>query len=73
MKAELEKELSALSLEEKNEVFTFLMPLVTPDFEEEADSTELIEELERRLDSDKKNPEAAISFEEFNERWAHIG
>jgi putative addiction module component (TIGR02574 family) len=72
MKAELEKELSALSLEEKNEVFTFLMPYVTPDFEEN-EATELMQELERRLEADKKKPGAAISLEEFNKRWAHIG
>jgi len=72
MKAELEKELSALSLEEKNEVFTFLMPFVTPDGNPE-EATELMQELERRLEADKKNPGAAISLEEFNKRWAHIG
>ena len=70
MKAELEKELSALSLEEKNEVFTFLMPFVTPNFEDVP--TELVQELEARLEADKKNPDAAISLEQFNKRWAHI-
>ena len=72
MKAELEKELAALSLEEKNEVFTFLMPFVTPDGNPE-EATELMEELERRLEADKANPGGAVSFENFNKRWAHIG
>ena len=71
MKAELEKKLSELSLEEMNEVFNFLMPFVSLDSQEK--QTELTEELERRLEADKKNPEAAIRFEEFNKQWAHIG
>lgn len=73
MKAELEKQLTGLSLEEKNEVFTYLLPFVTPDFDGEADSEDLILELEKRLEDDKANPGAAIGLEEFNKRWAHIG
>jgi len=72
MKAELEKELSELSLEEKNEVFNFLMPYVTPE-PSAVKASELTEELERRLEADLKNPDAAVSLEEFNKRWAHIG
>jgi|GEM_PF-3255796 len=73
MKAELERQLTGLSLEEKNEVFTYLLPFVTPDFDGEADSEDLILELEKRLKADKKNPEAATSLDEFNKHWAHIG
>jgi hypothetical protein len=73
MKAELEKQLTGLSLEEKSEVVSFLMPFVTPEFDGEADSDDLIEELEKRLEADKANPGAAIGLEEFNKRWAHIG
>jgi putative addiction module component (TIGR02574 family) len=68
MKAELEKELSELSLEEKNEVFTFLMPYVTPDFEDEPVSAELMEELERRLAAHKADPSGSITIEEFKQR-----
>jgi len=71
MKAELKKELSALSLEEKSEVFTFLMPFVTLDGDLDG-STELVDELERRLKADKLNPGNAVSFQDFNKRWAHI-
>ncbi len=73
MKAELEKQLSALSTDEKNEIFAYLMPFVTEDRDEETESPELIAELERRLAADKANPEAAISLEEFNQRWKHLG
>ena len=73
MKAELERQLTGLSLEEKNEVFTYLLPFVMPDFDGEADSEDLILELEKRLKADKKNPEAATSLYEFNKHWAHIG
>ena len=73
MKAKLEKQLTGLSLEEKSEVVSFLMPYVTPEFDGEADSADLIEELEKRLEADKKNPGAAISLDEFNKRWEHIG
>ena len=71
MKAELAKELIELSLEEKNEVFTFLMPYVTPPQEDDEISPELMAELERRIAEDDLNPDAAISLEEFKLRWAH--
>lgn len=70
MKAALEKELSALSLEEKNEVFTYLMPFVTP-ADDDSISPELRTELDRRLEEDDRNPEAAMSLEEFKNRWTH--
>jgi hypothetical protein len=71
MKAELEQKLTELSLEEKTEVFSFLVPFVTPEFHE-LDSSDLIKELEKRLEADINNPDAAISLEEFNKRWNHI-
>ncbi len=70
MKASLEKELSALSLEEKVEAYTYLAPFVTPP-ENEDISPELLEMLDRRLEEDERNPEAAMSLEEFKNRWAH--
>jgi hypothetical protein len=73
MKAELEKQLTGLSLEEKSEVVSFLMPFVTPEFDGEADSDALIKELEKRFEADKENPGAAISLDEFNKCWEHIG
>lgn len=70
MKAALEKELSALSLEEMNEVFTFLMPFVTPE-DGDSISPELMVELESRIRGDELNPEAAMTFEDFKHRWSH--
>ena len=70
MKAALEKELAALSLEEMNEVFTFLMPFVTPD-DGDSIAPELMVELESRIREDELNPEAAMTFENFEHRWSH--
>jgi putative addiction module component (TIGR02574 family) len=67
MKAELEKELAALSLEEKNEVFTFLMPFVTPGFDDEVPA-DLMAELERRLAAHEADPTGSITLEEFKKR-----
>lgn len=69
MKAALEKELSALSLEEKAEVFSYLAPFVTPD--DEPISAELMAELERRLKEDEQHPERAMSLEEAKKHWVH--
>ena len=68
MKADLEKELLALSLEEKIEVLVFLIPFVTSDPKDEI-PPELIADLEHRIAADNENPDAAISFEEFKRRW----
>ena len=65
MKASLEKELSALSLEEKNEVFAYLMPFVTPDEESEEISPELMAELEKRLAAHRADPAGSMTLEEF--------
>lgn len=70
MKAALEKELSALSLEEKNEVFNYLMHFVTP-AEEDPISHELMAELDKRLEDDDRNPDAAMTLEAFKKRWSH--
>lgn len=70
MNAELEKKLSGLSLEEKSEVVSYLMPLVTPPESDEI-SPELMKELKRRMLEDDLNPQAAMSLENFKLRWAH--
>jgi len=63
MKAELEKELASLSFEEKNEVFNFLLPFVTPDADEI--SPELLAELENRLAAHRADPTGSMTLEEF--------
>lgn len=68
MKAELEKQLTGLSLEEKNEVFTYLLPFVTPGFDEEPIHPELLSELERRLAAHQADPSGSITLEEFKKR-----
>ena len=70
MNTELEDKLLALSLTEKIEVYMYLMPFVTPDFNETEVSPELIMELERRVREDQANPEKAISFEDFKNHWS---
>ena len=67
MKAALEKELSALTLEEMNEVFTYLAPFVTP-VDDDAVSNELMAELEQRLVSHRSDPTGSITFEQFKNR-----
>lgn len=67
MKAALEKELSALSLEEKNEVVTFLMPFVTPT-DSEGISSEILEILENRLQEHRADPTGSITLEQFKNR-----
>jgi len=68
MKAELERQLTGLSLEEKNEVVSFLMPFVTPDFDEDPIHPELSSELERRLSVHLADPSGSITLEEFKKR-----
>ena len=67
MKAALEKELSALSLEEKNEVVSYLMPFVTPP-ESDDISPELLELLEQRLKQHRSDPTGCITLEQFKNR-----
>ena len=71
MKAELEKELSSLSLEEKHEVLCYLMPLVAPEAGEGGISIGLTDDLDARVREDELQPDAAISLDEFKLRWAH--
>lgn len=68
MKAELEKQLTGLSLEEKSEVVSFLMPFVTPTDDEDEVSPELMAELERRLEAHRADPSGSITLEEFKKR-----
>lgn len=70
MKAALEKELSALTLEEKNEVFTYLVPFIMP-VDDFIISPELMTELNRRIEEDDKFPETAISLDQFRSHWSH--
>ena len=68
MKVELEHQLTRLSLEEKSEVVSFLMPFVSQDFEEDEISPELLSELDRRLEAHRANPTGSITLEQFKER-----
>ncbi len=68
MKAELAQKLIELSLEEKNEVFIFLMPYVTPPHEEDEISPELMAELERRFAEHRADPSGSITLEDFKSR-----
>jgi hypothetical protein len=67
MKAALEKELSALTLEEKNEVLNYLAPYAIPD-EDDSISNELMEELNKRLVSHRSDPTGSITLEQFKNR-----
>jgi hypothetical protein len=67
MKAALEKELSALTLEEKNEVLNYLAPYAIPD-EDDSISSELMEELNKRLVSHRSDPAGSITLEQFKNR-----
>lgn len=64
MNATLQKELAALSLEEKAEVIDFLLPAVVGAEDDEI-SPELMAELERRIDAHEKDPSGAITLEEW--------
>lgn len=64
MNATLQKELAALSREEKAEIIDFLIPAVAGP-EEEDISPELAAELERRIAEHETDPSGAISLEEW--------
>ena len=68
MNATLQKELAALSREEKAEVIDFLLPDVVGAEDEEI-SPELLAELERRIDEDEANPGRSITLEEWRKRF----
>ncbi len=68
MKTELEHQLTGLSLEEKSEVVSFLMPFVSPAEDNEGISPELMAELDRRLEAHRADPSGAITLEQFKKR-----
>ena len=68
MNATLEKELAALSPEEKAEVIDFLLPAVVGDENDEIPA-ELLAELERRDDAYESNPTGALTLREFDRKW----
>ncbi len=68
MNATLEKELDALSPEEKTEVIDFLLPSVVGSDNDEI-STDLLAELERRDDAYEANPTGAMTLREFDKKW----
>ncbi len=68
MNATLEKELTALSPEEKAEVIDLLLPEVIAQDEEDIPK-ELLAELERRCDEYDANPAGGMSLREFDQKW----
>ena len=68
MNATLEKELTALSPEEKAEVIDFLLPEVVGNDNDEI-SAELLAELERRDDAYEANSTGAMTLREFDKKW----
>lgn len=67
MNTTLEKELTALSPEEKAEVVDFLLPAVVGNDEEIA--PDLLAELERRDDAYEASPAGALTLREFDQKW----
>ena len=68
MNATLEKELTALSPEEKAEVIDFLLPEVIAQ-DDESIPPELLAELERRCDAYDANPTGGMTLKEFDRKW----
>jgi hypothetical protein len=68
MNATLEKELAALSPEEKAEVIDFLLPEVIRQ-DDEGIPAELLTELERRCDEYDANPTGEMTLKEFDQKW----
>lgn len=64
MNAILQKELAALSIQEKAEIIDFLLPDVVRAEDEEI-SPDLMEELERRIEAHQQDPSGAITLEEW--------
>ena len=64
MNASLQKELAALSREEKAEIIDFLIPAVAGS-EDDDISPELMAELERRIAEHEADPSGAITLEEW--------
>ena len=72
MKAELEIALTALTIEEKTEVYTFLSPFVTPPSRDEDVSPDLLVELEKRLVLHRADPSGAVTLEQFKRRQFNV-
>lgn len=68
MNATLEKELTALSRDEKAEVIDFLLPDVIAQ-DDESIPAELLAELERRCDAYDANPTGEMTLKEFDQKW----
>ena len=68
MNVTLEKELAALSPQEKAEVIDFLLPDVVGRDNDEI-PTELLAELERRDAAYEANPTGAMNLREFDQKW----
>lgn len=68
MNAILEKELAALSPQEKAEVIDFLLPDVVGSDSDEIEA-ELLAELERRDDAYEANPAGGLTLREFDGKW----
>ncbi len=64
MNATLQKELAALSREEKAEIIDFLIPAVAGS-EDDDISPELMAELERRIAEHEADPSGAVTLEEW--------
>jgi hypothetical protein len=67
MNAMLEKELNALSREEKAEVIDYLIPSVMGRDDEIPPA--LLTEIERRDEAYEQNPTGGMSLEEFDRKW----
>ncbi|MCP5523331.1 MAG: addiction module protein [Verrucomicrobiales bacterium] len=67
MNATLEKELAALSLQEKAEVIDLLLPDVVGG--EDRIPHGLMEELERRDVAHEADPSGALTLREFDRKW----
>lgn len=67
MKATLEKELAALSVQEKVEVIDLLLPDVVG--EDDPISQEVMAELDRRDAAHEADPSGALTLREFDRKW----
>lgn len=68
MNAILEKELAALSPQEKAEVIDFLLPDVVGNDNDEI-GAELLAELERRDDAFEADPTGTLTLRDFDGKW----
>ncbi len=68
MNATLEKELAALSVEEKAEVIDRLLPDVVGR-DEDGVPAHFLAELERRAEEFEKNPTTGMTLDQFDQKW----